>query len=318
MKAVKIIVAVVVVGLIGFSVSNWYREIEKNGSTLPPENLYTKEIQNKINSINTLPNNILSNETYENIQAGIDEFHKNGSLGKTSFKDGNIWKVKGNPRENDQWKEILSKNLYSAYAPKFVKQAMYVFSRSDWKINDLRFIQSELNKLKTSAYLDPNSPVAKSFNKINSILAKYNEIRNFIKTCNQYTFSDNNLEAIYPDVSDKIQKSRAYIANNLDISEVNNCIQLKAALQAIPEILFDKHINYLKKKIDKYGGSYGKFEIQYKYADAIYMKLQQQEEALNNDIYGINESAFSAGFNSVDDLLARYNREAFDHFKSKR
>jgi hypothetical protein len=235
-------------------------------------------------------------------------------LGLTSYKDGTIYKEKKDANINNQWKEILSKNLYSVYAPKFVEQAMYVFSRSEWKNHDLTFIRSEVKTLKSSTYLG-NTGLVSSFNDINTILAKYDEINNFINACKGYAYSNYDLKNTYPDVSEKIQKSRAYITNNLDNSYVNNCARLKEGLQAIPKILFDKHISYLTKKIKDNGAKYSDYVYQSDYSKSIYTPLRNQVEALNNDIYGIGAKIFDDGYKSVDGLLSGYNSDAYHHYK---
>lgn len=315
MKAVKIILAVAVIGIISFFVAKWLVTIDPIKKSNPPENLYTKEIQTKIDSIKTIPNNIFCEKFYKNIQDGIDEFYKDGSLGLTPYKEGNIWKEKKDENNNNEWKEILSKNLYSAYAPKFVEQAMDVFSRSEWKSDDLKFIRGDVKSLKKSSYLTPG-PVSISFNTINTILAKYDEINAFIYNCKGYSYSNYDMGITYPDLSDKIQKSRAYIANNLDNAYVNNCTRLKEGLQAIPKILFDKHISYLTKKINDNGAKYSDFNYQSDYSNTIYTPLRHQVDTLNNAIYSISDNAFGNGYNSVYNLLSGYNRNATNYYKS--
>ena len=231
MKAVKIILAVVVVAIIAFFVTKWLINIDPPKDIDLPKNQYTERIEIEIDSLKKMPESKFCQKYYNDVQYRISDYFNQGFLGN-------------NESDNSQWQEILLKNLYSAYAPKFVEQATYVFSRSDWKNDDLKFIRNEVKNLKSSVYLGSTGLVT-SFDEINTILAKYDEINNFINACKGYTYSNYDLESTFPDVSDMIQKSRAYITNNLDNSYVNNCTRLKEALPAIPKILFDKHINYL-------------------------------------------------------------------------
>jgi hypothetical protein len=316
MKAVKIILAIVVVALIGIFVTKWLIHIAPADDPDIPKNLYTNRIESEIDSLKKIPENKFCNDYYLKVQASIAEYYKSGSLGLTSYKDGSIWKEKKDDNLNNQWNEILCKNLYSAYAPKFIKQAMYVFKRSEWKDNDLEFIRSEVKNLKSSAYLG-STGVVTSLDEINTILAKYDEVNNFIKSCNGYTYSNYDLHSTFPDVSDKIQRSRAYITNNLDNSFVNNCTRLKEELQTIPYVLFEKHLNYLIKKIHANGAKYtdSEFDKQREYDSAIYTPLRNQVDALNNDVYGVGDNIFSNGYNSVYKLLSDYNHDAFNHYK---
>lgn len=304
MKAVKIILAIVVVAIIGFFVTKWLINIDPPKDVDLPKNQYTERIESEIDSLKKMPENKFCQKYYNDVQYRINDYFNQGFLGK-------------NESDNSQWQEILSKNLYSAYAPKFVEQAMYVFSRSEWKNEDLKFIRSEVKILKNSSYLGSTGLVT-SFDEINTILSKYDEINGFINACKGYTFSNYDLESTFPDVSEKIQKSRAYITNNLDNSYVNNCTRLKEGLPAIPKILFDKHISYLTKKINENGARYSEFNYQSDYSNTIYTPLRNQVDALNNDIYGIGDNVFSNGYNSVYNLLSDFNRDATNYYKNKR
>ena len=303
MKSIKIILAIVVVAIIGFFVTKWLINIDPVPPINLPKNQYTERIESEIDSLKKMPESKFCQKYYNDVQYRINDYFNQGFLGN-------------NESDNSQWQEILLKNLYSAYAPKFVEQAMYVFSRSVWKDDDLDSIRSEVKNLKSSAYLGSTGLVT-SFDTINTILAKYDEINNFIKACKEYTYSNYDLESTFPDVSDKIQKSRAYITNNLDNSYVNNCTRLKEGLQAIPKILFDKHISYLTKKINDNGARYSEFNYQSDYSNTIYTPLRNQVDAVNNDIYGISDNAFGNGYNSVYNLLSGYNRDATDYYKNR-
>lgn len=303
MKAVKIILAIVVVAIIGFFVTKWLINIPPPPPIDLPKNPYTERIEREIDSLKKMPESKFCQTYYNDVQYRINDYFNQEFLGKNLIY-------------NSQWQEILSKNLYSAYAPKFVEQAMYVFSRSEWKNDDLKFIRNEVKNLKSSAYLGSTGLVT-SFDEINSILTKYDEINNFIDACKGYTYSNYDLESTFPDVSDKIQKSRAYITNNLDNSYVNNCTRIKEGLQEIPKILFDKHINYLKKKITDNGARYDEYTYQLDYSNTIYTPLKRQVDALDNEIYGIDPDIFYKEFLGVKFLLGIYNSDATNYYKKK-
>lgn len=313
MKAVKIILAIVVVAIIGFFVTKWSKKNDPPKDINLPKNQYTERDSIMIDSLKRIPVDKFCKVYYLKVQATIDEDFRNGSLGLTSYKEGNIWKEKKDDNLNNQWNEILSKNLYSAYAPKFVEQAMYVFSRSEWKDADLTFIRSEVKSLQSSAYLGSTGLVT-SFDEINTILAKYDEINNFINSCNNFAYYNYDLEKTYPDVNDKIQKSKEYIFNHLDNSYVNNCTRLNEGLHTIPKILFDKHILYLTNIINHNKDRYSEFDFQRDYSNTIYIPLRNQVDALNNDIYNLQYYIFDNGYKSVYNLLSEKNREATDYF----
>jgi hypothetical protein len=265
--------------------------------------------------LNTIPINVFSDSYFRGVQASIDEFYSNDFLGQSPFQSGNITVWQKDEEYNKEWREILSKNLYSAYAPKLVEQAMYVFRGSEWKNVDIEIIRREVKTLKNSKYLGATGIIS-SFNEIDEILNKFDEVNLFINSCKGFAHSNYNLESIYPDVSDKIIRSKAYISSNFNNNYLGNCTRLKNELSEISEILFKKHIGYLTKKIHDNGVRYNEFDFQSDYSNAIYTPLRNQVDALDNKIYEVSESLFSNGYNNVWDLLSRYNRDALLHYKN--
>jgi hypothetical protein len=302
MKIVKIILVVVVVAVIVFFVNKWYVNIDKPKEINPSTNPFIERIEGEIDSLNNIPVNVFCQQFYKDIQFRISDYFNQGLYGESE-------------NDNNQWQEILSKNLYYAYAPKFAEQAMYVFNGSEWKNDALDFIRSEVRTLQISSYLDDNSPVDLSFNSIGQILTKYDEISGFIVNCRGFSYSSFALDYNYPDLSVRVNKSRGYLANNLDYQYVNNCTRLRDGLQKIPKILYDKHISYLRRKISYYGIRYTDYKYQSEYSDVIYIPLRNQVDALNNNIYGINDKTFNNGFDRMYDLLKRYNRDATNYFR---
>jgi len=301
MKTVKIILSLVAIATIGFFIWKWVIFIDDPEIITPPINQFTVRIKSEIESLKKMPANIFCPKLYNDIQYLINDYYQNEFLSENAI-------------DNNTWREILSSNLYSAYAEKFVEQAIFVFSRSQWENDDLNFIRSEFVSLQSSPFLDLTGPVASSFSSIKTILAKYDEITSFIFTCNSFSYSQDGLDKIFPDVSAKIKKSRAYLANNLDNQYVNNCAQLKNELKEIPKNLFYKKVRYLHSKISRHGDRYTEFNYQSDYSKTIYTPLKNQIDHLNNDIYGIKDTDFNNGYNSLDNLLSMHNRNATDYF----
>ncbi|MCL2312735.1 MAG: hypothetical protein FWC41_09680, partial [Firmicutes bacterium] len=140
-------------------------------------------------------------------------------------------------------------------------------------------------------------------------------IAGFISTCNNFSPSYYGVSDYFPNVNDKVQKSRTYINSNLDNSKVNNCERLKAGLREIPKKLFDKHITYLHKKINENGSRYKEFNYQSDYSNTIYTPLKNQIDALDNDVYGVSDNVFENERNTLENLLSNRNRDAVDYFR---
>jgi hypothetical protein len=298
MKAIKIILPIVVITLIGFFIWKWLVTPPPDEPVRPPTNQFITIIQSEIDSLAKSPANVFCQKFYKDIQYRINDFHKGEHLGKSES-------------DNNQWKEILSRNLYSAYASKFAEQAMYVFNGSKWGINDIKFIRSEVINLKKSGFLDRT---ANYFSQIDKILAKYDEITGFISTCNKFSYSSYEIGDRFPNVNDKIQKSHTYY-NSSDNGKVNNCTRLKDGLSEIPQKLFNKHIAYLHAKIQQNAGRYSEFNYQSDYLNTIYTPLKNQIEVLDNDIYGISDNIFNSGYRSLEKLLSDYDSQAYDYFR---
>ena len=303
MEKVKIILAIAVLAIIGFFIWKWSVNTVTIGIIKPPTNQFTARIESEIDSLNKIPSNVFCQKLYKDIQYQITDNHKHGFLGK-------------NENDNNQWKEILSKNLYSAYAPKFLEQAMNVFKNSVWKKDDINFIRIEIKTLQNSDYLEQGSPIANSFKDINAVLEKYNEISDFIFSCNNFSFSDSSIETPFPDVSDKIKKSHAYLNNDLDNSYVNNCSYLKDGLRDVPQKLLIKHTSYISSKITSNLVKYKIYSLQSDYSKNMYDPLKSQIDAMSNDVYGVSQNIFDYDYNSLIKQLGDLNMEATEYFLS--
>ena len=312
MKAFKIVLSISIVAILGILLFNWYKCPPPPPESSPPRNAFVERDSILIDSLNKMPFGSFCKEFYLKVQSAIAEDYKNGNLGLTPFNDSGLWKQKLDSNYNSQWNDILSKNLYSAYAPLFVKQAMHVFNQSEWEEQDLKFIRDEVVVLRGSPYLG-HSGFVSSFDKIMAILKKYDEINYFIKECKSVAYQNYTLGSKFPNLNEKVNKSKAYLLNNLDNSYVNNCYRLRNELQIVPITLFDKHIKYLEAKIDnQHSTDYLlKFEDQPAYSNNIYQPLKNEINELDNNVYGISPSSFNNGFDKVNEKLRKSKIKAY-------
>ena len=285
MKTFKKILAIAVIAIMGnFLYKSCQDKIEFR-KTGPPKNGFTIAIDGMIVTLEKKTKNVFCHELYSEIQERIDENYKNGSLGETPFKVGNIWKMKKNDKNNKQWKDILSKSLYNTYSPKFVKQAMHVFKGSVWKDDDIKLISKITKSLAGSTYLDKSSVTANEFKSINGTIKNYYAVTKFILNCKLYPFNNYSIDAEFPNQSANINKSRT-----INYPYLDNCTRLKDGLDDIPLILYKKHIAYLKEKI------INNFKLNLKQiytssadlTNKLYTPLYKQIKNISNDIYGIN------------------------------
>lgn len=300
MKKFKISFIVTVVAAICAGIFLWVQSVKPPKEVKTQENPFTIKIEKEITELKAKPNNKFCKDFYKEVAYHINDFYKQNRFGT-------------NQSENDQWKENLEKTLYSAYGEKFIKQVKTVFRGSEWKPEDLKFIQAEKNELKKSKLLVTGSPVDMEFTTIQTALNKYNEIVSFISSCKGYDFSNTELTARFPidDVQDKILRSTSLRQNQLENQFVNNCTRLHDGLKEIPQLLFRAHVKYLENKINDWSGLYANYNSQSDYSNNLYKPIKAEIEALDNKIYTV--SNFDSEYKRLLDKWLEDNINAFKH-----
>jgi len=299
MKTLKIILVLVVVAVIAFFA--WPPPPPPlPPPPPPPENPFIERIEQKVDSLSKLPDSRFCKDLYKEIAYLINDGYANMCFAET-------------PLVNDQWKENFTKNLYSAYTEKFIKQAFYVFRGSEWKTEDLRFIRSEYQILQRSKLLEHGSPVYNNFVEIEAIFSKYDEIINFVNICNGFSYSYSSLADRFPisDVKSKISQAKAYQNNNLENVYVNNCTRLHERLKNIPQSLFRAHVRYLDRKINEWSNMYPYYTSHSDYVSNLYNRLKSEIDALDNRVY--NVTIFSSEYNKLIGKWRADNNKASNH-----
>jgi hypothetical protein len=307
MKAVKIGLAAIVVLAIAFFVIRSLLTIGSEGSISLPRNQFTERIEKEIDVISKFSDNKFCKEAYENVMYLIDDYYKPLPPKYPYGRFGNT------QSENNQWKENLTKNLYSVYAGKFISQAFYVFRGSEWSIDDLRFIRSEYQILRKSNLLEKGSPVDKKFIEIQTILSKYDEIAGFISACNGFSYSSSSLSDRFPlsDVQGKISRAATYRNNQMENAYVNNCRRLRDGLKEIPVALFRAHTRYLANKISQWSDLYSNYNSQSDYANNLYKPLKSEIDAMDNETY--NVANFDSEYQRLSTRWSADNTKAYTY-----
>jgi hypothetical protein len=304
MKILKISITLIVVTAIGAGIFFWMQSIREPEKVKAPENPFTIKIEQEIKQLKVKPDSKFCKDFYNEVAYHINDFYKQNRFGS-------------NQSENNQWKENLEKNLYVAYAEKFIKQATTVFRSSEWKPDDLQIIQTEKNELKRSRFLLVGSPVDNEFSTIQTVLNKYNEIVSFISSCKVFSYSGTALKDAFPiaDVQRKISDAVKYRSNRLENEFVNNCSRLHDGLKEIPQSLFLAHVRYLESKISNWSGMYSNYNSQKDYANNLYKALKADIDALDNNIY--NVSNFDSEYNRLTNKMNEDSSKATQYFLNK-
>lgn len=295
MKAVKIGLAITVIGLITFFIVNSITPTAEPPVQPPVVNQFTKIIDDEINTLQrqTITDFKKLKTSYEDVKFDIDDYYNENRLGK-------------NQLENNQSKERLSKNLYSIYVAKFLNQANSVFKKSEWNTQDIAFIRSESIALKNSKFLQHGNGVDIQITQIQKVLSKYDEINNFILSCKKFSYSADSFSSIFPMAvaKQKIVRAAIYKKNKLENTLLNNCTRLHSQLSQTNNILFNAHIKYLENKINTYSGTYVAYNSHGEYAKEFYLKLKNEINSLDNDIYSVSNYD-----NGYDKLITKLNQD---------
>lgn len=307
MKAVKIILPIVVVITIAFFVIRSMVLIDKVDNIALPRNQFADRIEKEIDSISKFPDSKFCPGAYEHVLFLIEDYSKPnppqypyGRLGKTQS-------------ERDQWKDNLSRNVYSIYSGKFINQAFFVFRGSQWRNDDLKFIRSEYQTLRNAQLLERGGPVDNKFMEIKTILAKYDEISGFIAGCNRFSYPSYNSRDRFPfsEVKEKIARASKYLYNRLENQYVNNCSRLHDGLKEVPQVLFRAHISYLDNKIDHLSNRFSDYRSQREYANLLYNPMKNEIGELDNSIYKVAD--FDREFNRLTDKWSADNKKAYNY-----
>lgn len=306
MKAIKIILALVVTAVITFFVFKFIVNPPAAPLITPPINQFTVRIEQEVDSMQNSEHKSLYsvNEFYDDIQYRIDDYHKSMFFGS-------------NQTDNDVWHDILSKNLYSAYAPRFVVQAYNVFSGSEWERRDRDYISREVSALQSSIYLTEGNDATQLKN-IRVVLNKFNEIASFIWNSNNISYSTYSSFPIN-DVKEKIDKASNYknelVTNNGAKAEyyVKNSNYINNGLESVPRKLFEKHVSYLNNKITNHSKDYEEYDSQQKFNKEIFNPINEELKILNNEMYIFD---IRIEYNYLENKLNDIDLKAYKYFQA--
>lgn len=309
MKAIKISLTILVVGLIGFFV---YQSMDNKGDASAiadsalPENVYTKKIKNEIDSLKTFLDTIFAKHYYSDVLDRIDLFHKSEKLNKD------------NAEFNDKHKEQLSKSLLSAYIKQFNKYAIYQFNQAGWSSTELSLIRDEIDEIKRSPILSEGNEVETALKTPIEVIEKYDEINSFISTT--YSVSGNindiNNGISLDDVKSKVNKARQYLKDDLDNKYVNKNTELKHRLNQVPNNILSAQLSFFNKKVDKHGPTYKDFPNSKTFTDKVYKPISIQlydTRDFSKDNLKLSKKNVVDKFEIIIQKLKDYNTDAFKH-----
>ena len=303
-----ILIITVVLPLVFFSKKIIEGEGELSGGIVINDTSLNKnvnDIQVEINSLERGPSDKLYSDTYKSIKNKIDEWYKEELFSQST-------------RANKQYRMDLSNNLFTAYALHFVNYTEKKFMSGTCHDLDYKTIHSAAIELSRSPFLRKGDDFDLKLNEIQTTTSKYFEIRNFINSCNNYSFIYFGMDVNFPVEDDlvKVRRARTYLDRKMENTNINNCSNLKAVLAQIPENLFNAHFDYLKAKIQKNSDLFAEFKYQSDYSNNIYSPLKRQIEKLYTEGYGMKESYVDYKYGLLELLLNTDNKKAIEYFRN--
>jgi hypothetical protein len=316
MKLVKISLVFAFVGCISWFV------LKSTETVVPPINTvedvkdyvsYRDKIQEEINKFKPLPDTVFYKDVYLNIKDKIDSYYNPhppqypyGRFGKTQ-------------NDNDLFYDIFSKNLFTIYSDKFIKQSFFVFSKPVWSIQDVVFIREEIKELQNSQLLVGS--VKDTLISLQQILGKYYEINNFLANRTSLLLPEdrNSLNSEFPfnDLSSIISNIDSYSSNNLGNSYVNNNRQLHSKLSRKKKKLINIYLKYLETKLNNWEGNFKEFPNFNTYTDIAYKPLKKQIVDFKNNCKKNNYNYDTNRYKALLPKLEAESSIAYFYFKSR-
>lgn len=315
MKAIKIILVIIVIGVIGFFVWSWSSEgsgIQQSEETVVEStNPFIPKIEREIDSLKRSSREEFSKSFFEDTQAELETFYNAGDLGKDSLQNMEEYKS-------------LSKTLFAAYVPNFIDEAHHKLEQSTWDNKELKFIRNEIEEIRNNQFFHTASSSYNSeFKEMENTISEYYKIASFIQQSKNFpTNLDYSVDGRFPidDVEEKIAQSKLHLYNSSNHIYINNVNWLKEGLKKIPNQMYQKNVDFLKTQMQKNTGEYEDSDLdsQAEYSRQVYQPLKWSLDEFDNDIYDMDYySVFRSDYRELKDMLDNDNEKAGKYFKEK-
>lgn len=226
MKYAKFIIVItvllaIIIGVVVISSTQKADDVIVIQPSTEKEQTVKKDIQDKIIDA---PNSKFCTKEYDDIFNAIDLFFQNEPTNKKTYTN----------------------ELQYAYTDKFVKQAMYVFDRNDWRDSDIRTIKDEY---KRCIGFSPDNVDLKS---INSILNEYNKLKDYNTAVSNACRQRPNCNNLYVEDNWDLEKTN-YLINNIpsaDTKAKNSPVYKTTRKDKVEERLKIAHKKFIDDKMN--------------------------------------------------------------------
>ena len=258
-------------------------------------NSFVAEIRQKTKNIRNAPITSFCDKEYQGVKNDIKAYADSNKL-------------------DTIYKESLSKDLDFAYISVFIGQANNVFNGTTWEPGHIHTIRTETIRLLNSKYIENKTEL----NTIKSILDKYDEVMQFL--ANSDIFSKDmrvtRVDQEFDFVSTKDFITRA--ANYHKMRHiVNNCSRIQSQLAAIPSSMYNKHLGYLRNKVEYCAGKYQTLPEYGQYYDKIYKPVHVEFQTLSENylVYSVAVTTPDEDLTPLKERLKKDRDSAFLYLK---
>jgi hypothetical protein len=303
MKFIKISIFLIVLSIIAYQV--YQQDPNDSGSTPEPQGIIidhitdeviTSEIK-KFKTINSVTQCI---QHYDNVFYSI--IHTNFDIDAAN---------------NKSIVESLNKNLYSAYAPRFLVLSKSYLGNHDWSNENITFIQNAGNKVLSSPLLEANSSLRSQYVPLMNAMQLRNNIVGFINLTNGISTACSSINGDFPDYTDMISTTSSHIATLNENGLMRNCEALKERLRNVRNEICIKHVTYLDNMIHRSSHRYFPSYVNLNaYSDNVKDVITQKIDRLGklSNLYGKSRSDIDVFQSNLNSKLDRVYIDAYDYF----
>lgn len=305
-KSIKIALAIVAMGVVGFLACKFIGEKMDDVVEKPSfdPTTFTKKLDVRIDSLKNMPEYSFCRDLYDLTMHDI-----------TFYDSQNV--LDPEDRSNDSVVAVYyKKTLLVAYCNKFCAQTKFVFEKTNWKKENIDFIRKETDNIINTEYMTSGTCYNK-LAEIKSVLKERDNIMNFIKKCG-YPETSGDVGVHYDQDNDSrlISKAKNYLdGNGLNHKEILNDSKIKKGLETVNVVTCYRHFNYLKRKVEFWSKKYSEFDRQLDYSNIIYTPLAAQVNAVDNVIYHIDQDDFYQKYNEIKRNLDTNNDKAYYYYQ---
>jgi len=232
----------------------------------------------------------------------------------------------------------FNRRLYAAYMSKFLNRSFKEVNGTEWNTDTLKFIRREIERLisegKRDGLYEDNSISDQKINVFKKIFNDYDKINKFIASTKKISYDKFSVNDTFPFAEvQKILKNRDKFLNKKSYPYTTKCQRLNEALNSVTKNLFNSHVKYLDRKLDKLSECYkatqttadgvdsALYASQLVYRELYYDMMKNQLQVLKKktkqDSYIYKGCEVKKEYDRLMKKLGDQNDRAYEYFEAK-